>query len=94
MEGLDKKEEPNTREKNMTYEQLLKHCACGEMPRVRVIKAHKGLSLGAEGVVVTIKNSKGYRGIGVDFGRGWDDWFYAEEGTDKRMKYMNQLEII
>lgn len=67
----------------MTFEELLKQCADGKMPQV--------LYNGKICQVVTIKNGDGYFGVGVNIGNKWVDWFHAENGTDKRKKYMSEL---
>lgn len=69
----------------MTFEELLKECANGKMPKV--------IYNGKICQVVTIKNGDGYYGVGVNIGNKWVDWFHAEIGTDKRKKYMSELTI-
>ncbi len=69
----------------MTFEELLKSCSSGEMPKVTYN--------GHARQVVTIKNGDGYIGIGVDTGKPFIEWFHAETGTDKRKKYMSELKI-
>lgn len=68
----------------MTFEELLKLCAGGEMPMVMFQKK--------ECQVLTIKKGDGYYGCGVDIpGVPYVVWFNAEPGTDGRKKYMSEL---
>lgn len=69
----------------MTFEELLKYCACGEMPSV--------IWNGVTGRVVAIKSNDVYKGCAVRFDKPYDEWFWAEKGTDKRRKYMAELNI-
>jgi hypothetical protein len=71
----------------MTFEEVLKACAIGEMPKVKD-------SVGRVGQVITIKNGDGYHGIAVLFDdQNWADWFRAGDDTDRRRKYMRDLTL-
>ncbi len=70
----------------MTWDELLKSVSSGKLPKVRWQDK--------VGTVSTIKHKGAYKGCAVDIGVGWDVWFHAETQTDKRSKYMAELELI
>jgi hypothetical protein len=79
----------------MTFEELLKACASGEMPKVKLIGTHRNITTGAIGQVVTIKKNRNHGGVSVDFGIiNYDCWFHDSKDEDKRSNYMYQLELI
>lgn len=71
----------------MTLQDLLKEFArTEEMPKV--------LYKGVTGDVVWIRRrGNGYE-IGVNLGNPWIDWFHPGDSTDKRRKYLRDLDII
>lgn len=78
----------------MTFQEILYACGQGYMPRVKV---EKPLSPNASryGEVIGIKNGDGFEGVIVNFpGMSCNTWFHAEDGTDKRKKYMKDLTLI
>lgn len=77
----------------MTFNELLISLSSGHFPRVNSSIKHRHAE-SSSGVVTTIKDSHGYRGCAVRFdGMTYDTWFYDDPGTDKRMRYMDQLTI-
>jgi len=72
----------------MTFEELLKACNTGVLPRVSNGQI--------EGTVVVIKNNNSAKGCSVEFdhGPGYDIWFHAEDGHDLRKSYMKNLILI
>lgn len=70
----------------MTFEELLKSCSTGEMPKV--------LYKGNVCQVTTIKKGDGYSGVGLRTSEPYIEWFHAETGTDKRKKYMSELQLV
>jgi hypothetical protein len=81
----------------MTFEELLKACASGQMPRVELTGDHKHVPKGMRGYVVTIKYKDRHKGIAVRFDNGpsYDCWFhYGPMETDKRSNYMHQLKLV
>lgn len=70
----------------MTWIQLCESISTGQMPLVK-----RG---GITGQVVVIKSNRSYKGCAVDFGKGYDEFFYENEKNDKRSKYMSELDII
>lgn len=81
----------------MTIEELLKACAKGEMPKVQLGETPQYAESNI-GQVVVIKNGTkvfNHSGCGVKFpGLGYDLWFNAESGTDKRKRYMKDLKLV
>ncbi len=78
----------------MTFEELLKACASGELPAVSLKEPVKYATSNA-GKVVVIKANNRHRGIGVQFpGVPYDTWFHEINTGDKRSKYMDELELI
>lgn len=70
-----------------TFEDVLKACASGKMPKVT-----DGTKIGQ---IVTIKNGDGYHGVGVYYeGVGYVKWYHAKHQDDHRSKYMSQLTIV
>ncbi len=82
----------------MDFQDLLKACAAGTMPRVKSTVPIK-FSAGSkptmcEGLVTVIKHTKGFQGCAVSFkGITYDVWFHAEKKDDKRSRYLADLEI-
>jgi hypothetical protein len=74
------------KQNNMTWEELLKASANGILPKVK-----RGDVIGQ---VTTIKARQTTKGCAVDFGKGYDDWFHAENTGDKRSKYMDELSFV
>lgn len=71
----------------MTFEELLKACSTGELPRVQFYDLN--------GRVTVIKDNEGFKGCGVKFSKmPYDTWFYAEDGNDGRKKYMKDLILL
>lgn len=81
----------------MTIEDVLRNCSDGKMPEVKCFIPING-STSDIGQITVIKMDtahSGYRGVGVKFPPlNYDIWFYEENGTDKRKKYMNSLSFI
>ncbi len=85
----------------MTYEELLKACSTGALPRVSIgtMVAH---ATSKKGVVTSVKDtttvknlSITYKGCSVRFdGMAYDTWFYAESEKDKRKHYMSELTLL
>lgn len=85
----------------MTFEELLKACGSGKLPKVKTSKpfSHKnaegGFSRPEIGVVVTIKNTDRHKGCAVYYeGLNWYPWYRADNGNDYRSQYMRDLTII
>ena len=72
--------------KELTFNDVCTSIIDGRMPQVK----YKGQL----GQVVVIKDNGRYKGIAVDFGKGYDEFFHDEFSEDKRSKYINQLELI
>lgn len=71
----------------MTFEEVLKACSNGKMPKVE--------DRGCVGQVTAIKNGDGYVGISVKFpNTSYNVWFHAEEKKDKRARYMSELNLL
>lgn len=70
----------------MNWTDLLMELSKGEMPNVSYN--------GKIGKVVLIKDNGRHKGIGVDFGKGYDDFFHEEVKSDKRSKYINELTLV
>lgn len=78
----------------MTFQELLKACASGKMPRVKSTEHFKGHT-STTGTVTTIKTNGKHSGCAVTFdGMAYDTWFHEEWEEDKRSKYMNQLILL
>jgi hypothetical protein len=78
----------------MTFEELLKACGKGTLPKVRIETPVKN-SKAIDGIIVEIKNCGNYKGCAVRFpDMAYNKWFYAETGNDKRCNYMSELSII
>lgn len=72
----------------MTFKEILRACASGEMPCVETKD-------GTMGQVVTIKSNGRHKGIAVYFsGVGCDTWFTDSDDTDNRTKYMRDLRLV
>lgn len=72
----------------MTFEELLKACANGKMPRV----SNGQIS----GQISVIKQCNEHFGCAVDFdnGPGYSVWYHAISGNDHRKNYMRDLSIV
>lgn len=72
----------------MTIAEVLKSSQSGKLPRV----FHKDLGAGQ---IVCVKQGttvSSYFGVAVQFdGKTYDTWFYENDGTDGRCKYMKDL---
>lgn len=82
-----------------TFEEIIKYCADhGKPPSVKYNGTDKFIAEHCptkEGIVTTIKFHGKHHGVGVGFdGMNFDSWFYTIESTDKRSKYVRDLEII
>jgi len=49
---------------------------------------------GIKGKINVIKDSGKYKGVGVDFGKGYEDWFYDTDSEDNRRNYIRSLIIL
>ncbi len=71
----------------LTFEDVLKACAGGNMPKVVTEK-------GTVGIVTTIKDNGRYKGIAVKlWGMDYDLWFHESDSSDKRSRYIRDLKL-
>lgn len=68
----------------MTWEELLQASVTG-LPQV--------IWNGKTGRITAIKDNGDYKGCSARFLNNYDEWFWAETGTDKRKKYMSELTL-
>jgi hypothetical protein len=75
----------------MTFEELLKACQTGTMPKVKVLYMLP-YAQSDIGTVTTIKDNGKHKGIGVQFpGMKWETWFADSKDNYRRTKYMRDL---
>lgn len=78
----------------MTFKELLIACGAGEMPMVEASETPKNAKSNI-GQVLNIKFRDPYTGCGVLFpGLNYLVWFNADDGTDKRSRYMRKLTLL
>lgn len=78
----------------MNFSELLIACGSGKMPRVIYTgDNHKKIKKGTSGTITTIKDNGRHKGVAVNFGNDWDDWFHESDDTDKRSLYLRDLTI-
>lgn len=76
----------------MNWDELLQACPTG-LPYVESIVMVDGI-LHRRGKVTNVKDDSNYKGCAVRWdAMSWDTWYYADPGTDRRMRYMNQVKI-
>lgn len=72
----------------MTWEELLKGCASGKMPRVKT-------SSGRGGTVRAIRDEGSHRGCTVELdGMNYASWYWAVDGKDQRSRYIRDLTLV
>lgn len=75
-----------------TFEEICFAARHGQLPVVRHTPS------GRSGEVTVIKNQKSSthrgKGIAVNFGASYDEWFWDNDGHDKRKKYMREIEVM
>lgn len=75
----------------MTFEELLEASSKG----LPMVEYHSPNYPGVQsGKVTVIKDNSSFKGCAVRLSNNYDEWFYAEPGTDNRKKYMRDLKII
>ncbi|MNS37848.1 hypothetical protein D3C72_700810 [compost metagenome] len=78
-----------------TFKEICRSCRYGFLPVVK----HK--PTGRKGIVTMIKQVKDEnadthrkRGIAVNYGESYDEWYWDDNSSDKRIKYLREIEII
>ncbi len=79
--------------KKTNFEDILKACLSGKMPRVQSSEPIK-FTNETKGTVTTIKANAKHCGVGVTFdGLNYELWFTESDDTDKRTRYIRQLTL-
>ncbi len=78
----------------MKFEEILKACSSGKLPKVLSSCPIK-YAQSAKGTVTTIKANGKHSGVGVTFeGLDYELWFHDSDDTDKRTRYLRDLTLI
>lgn len=78
----------------MTFDEILKSCSSGKLPRVTT-NIEVPYTSHVTGTITTIKQNSRHCGVGVTFdGLAYEVWHHDSKDNDKRSRYIRNLSLL